>query len=756
MNTLPKLLFAAVSAFLVCALPLSAQNRTWTGGQSNNSNFGATGNWLDGLAPAASTDYHFIFNAANLVSPFRTNPQSNVDGVGFLSLTLTGNATYDGFSLGGSEPITLKGNVTATSGNHSWQTPTTVANDTTWDIASGAQISLATSGGGNNITLAANRTLTKTGAGTLSLVGSQTNLAGTIQLDQGTIVAQNQASMGTAALVLNSGSLVLQRNFDSTYGNNATVAGDVTVTGARASTAGDGVNHALGTLAIGAHTRTMNSGDNGLLEGGVQRITFGNTTLTGNATFQVDNNVAGVTSQLRLGAVSGTGFGFNKTGSGDLELTAAGTFSGPVRIGAGNLILGNGAALENANLDMNASDTGTLGFGSLTSAQIGVLTGSRNIVLENDSSAAVTLTVGSGSAPNVPSDYSGIFSGAGGITKAGLQALTLTGNSTFTGEFNLNRGSVAVNRIGNAGENSPLGQNGIMVLGGASNNPQLAYTGAGENTNKQFQIGSGGGGAAGGGQLFNNGSGALVFNNAQFNSADVGATVNTTRALTLGGTYTDGVNRIDGAIVDNNATNPVGVTIAGGTWQLAGANTFTGETIVSAGTLLINGSTAASSAVSVASGATLGGNGTISGDITVNNGGIIAPGNSIGQLTVDSLTLQSGATMSFELTNNTTAGITYDQIVGNELIFADGGSFTLILTGISDTISMSDQFTLFTGSVANLSSANITIENNTDWTGGWQLSEGSLILTAVPEPATYGLIGGMFALCVVMLRRRMR
>jgi fibronectin-binding autotransporter adhesin len=696
--------YALVLAVFALIQPQAmAQTRTWTGGQGNNSNFGAAGNWLDG-APAADTDYHFIFNAANLLDPFRTNPQSNVSGVGFLSLTLTGNATYDGFSLGGATAITLKGNVAATSGNHTWQTPTTVANDTTWDIASGAQISLATSGGGNNITLAANRTLTKTGAGTLSLVGSQTNLKGTIQLDQGTIVAQNQASMGTAALVLNSGSLVLQRNDPSTYGNNATVAGNVTVTGQRATTAGDGVNHALGTLAIGAHTLTMNSGDNGLLTGGAQRVTFGNTTLSGNATFQVDNNVAGVTSQLRLGAVSGDGFGFTKTGSGNLELTAAGTASGTVRIGAGNLILGNSTALVNANLDMNAADAGNLGFGTLTAAQIGALTGSRGILLENDSSAAVTLTVGSGTAPNVPSNYSGVFSGSGGITKGGAQDLTLTGNSTFTGDFLLSRGNVAVSRIGNAGEDAPLGRNGVVILGGASNNPRLAYTGAGETTDKQFQIGSGGSGAAGGGQIFNNGSGALIFNNAQFNAADTGATAEATRILTLGGNYTAGVNRIDGAIVDNNGVNLVGVTIAGGTWALDGVNTYTGTTTVNAGAIL-------------------GGSGRVGGDISFANGAKF--------LFDAASTLTADGTVSF-----------------NSFSISD-------LIGLDGTVA-EETFTLIAGNVNFANVSNVGLANAVAIGGGKSayFQEGSLQLVVIPEPATIGMLG-LGALIAAFIRRKL-
>jgi autotransporter-associated beta strand protein len=738
-NAWAGVLLVVAGSLLPTPRAVHAQTRAWTGG-GGNANVGNAANWVEG-APAANTDYQFVFDPTNLLTPFRLNPQSNVTELGILSLTLAGNETYPGFSIAGSTPLTLKGDVSATSGIHALNAPVTVSVDTTWNIAAGAQVSLA---GTDNITHAADRTLIKTGDGTLFLEGRQNNLAGTIQVDTGTLAAQNQGAFGTAALLLNAGTtLRLQRNDPSNYNADTTVAGDVTVTSARATTSGAGVNHALGTLAMGAHAMTVDSGDNGLLTGGTATITFGATTLSGNATFNVLNNVSGVTTRLRVGAVgdSGSGFGFTKTGAGGLELTAAGTFTGTVRIGEGSLILGNGSALVNATLDMNAGDSGTLGFGSLASAQIGVLTGSRPIVLENDSAAAVTLTVGAGSAPNVPSDYSGIFSGSGGITKGGVQALTLTGNSTFTGQFLLSRGSVAVNRIGNTGEDAPLGRNGIVVLGGAANNPQLSYAGTGETTDKQFQIGSGGAGASGGGQIFNNGSGALVFNNAQFNSADTGATVNTTRTLTLGGTSTGGVNRIDGAIVDNNLTNPVGVTIAGGRWQLGGVNTYTGATTVSAGTLLVNGSTAADSAFSVADGAIIGGSGTIGGNLTLDNGALFAfdPDNT--------LTLGAGSTFALD----SSFGVASLRTLSGAALDWDAigvGTYTLITGGNLGPSFFSD------ANISNFGVGNALPGLGTGGTKSAYFQNGSLQLVVVPEPSTWALLGGVAAVGAGMMRRR--
>src|SRR5258705_217918 len=74
------------------------------------------------------------------------------------------------------------------------------------------------------------------------------------------------------------------------------------------------------------------------------------------------------------------------------------------------------------------------------------------------------------------------------------------------------------------------------------------------------------------------------------------------------------------------------VLVKAGTTILTTTNTYTGATIIDGGTLSVNGSIA-HSAVTVNAGGVLGGNGTV-GNTTI-NGGALAPGNSIGLLTVN-------------------------------------------------------------------------------------------------------------------------
>ena len=109
-----------------------------------------------------------------------------------------------------------------------------------------------------------------------------------------------------------------------------------------------------------------------------------------------------------------------------------------------------------------------------------------------------------------------------------------------------------------------------------------------------------------------------------------GTTAGTLSAATItggNGTAVENIKKSASYTLGSNMTGSLALNHTGtGTTNLTGANTYAGNTAVSAGTLNVNGSTSASSRFTVASGATLGGNGTIGGATMIY--GIHSPGNS--------------------------------------------------------------------------------------------------------------------------------
>ena len=341
--------------------------------------------------------------------------------------------------------------------------------------------------------------------------------------------------------------------------------------------------------------------------------------------------------------------------------------------------------------------------------------------------------------------------GAGGY-------MTLSANNTFSGQMRIQTGGVIIPRFGNVGEASPMGMSLTPPrVGNGVADGEIIYTGGGETTNRQFQLGSNTASNGGGSRFTNNGTGAIVFSSGTFNLAGW-TNVNTSRYLTLSGTNT-GENRIDGVIQDNNGTaGAIALRKLGsGQWILGGTNTYTAGTEVNAGTLLVTGSlSAAGNAVQVLTGATLGGTGAIGPAATVS--GIVAPGSG----GIGTLAFASGLTWN----GGTTAGSTTDWL------------FDLGAANTSDLASIAGSFTKGTGSVFRFDLGNATTQGTytlTTWTGSTTFSAGdfsytnlgggntgtfdivgnSLMLTIVPEPTTtVGLMASAIAGLMAVRRGR--
>ena len=223
---------------------------------------------------------------------------------------------------------------------------------------------------------------------------------------------------------------------------------------------------------------------------------------------------------------------------------------------------------------------------------------------------------------------------------------------------------------------------------------------------------------------------------------------------------TTGVTQITGAI-----TGSGGLALSGGTLELTGASTYNGKTWVHDGTLIANntsGSATGAGEVRVSAGGTLGGGGTISGSLVIS--GVLAPGNSIGTLTVDGDVLwNSDAPWQFELglAADTQAAAALGlsdqdmlQITGN---FNQGAGtvwmFDFLNTGENGWYQLVtwDGATSFTAedfSVVNLGEGR---------TGQFQVDESSssLYLQVIPEPRTSMLLM-LWAVGVAFRRTRSR
>ncbi|WP_459476866.1 autotransporter domain-containing protein [Pseudomonas sp. No.117] len=185
----------------------------------------------------------------------------------------------------------------------------------------------------------------------------------------------------------------------------------------------------------------------------------------------------------------------------------------------------------------------------------------------------------------------------------------------------------------------------------------------------------------GSGSLTKSGSGELTlsgFNTYSGGTLIDGGTLRGYAHAFGSGDITDNATLVlDQSVNDTLANNLRGtgslVKTGVGSLSLTGNSDFSGTTSVNQGRLAINGNLG-NSAVTVNSGATLGGNGSLA-SLRVAQGGILAPGNSVGQLNVNgNVTLDQGAIYQVE----TDATGRADRLVANGSIAVNGATLALV------------------------------------------------------------------------------
>ena len=179
-----------------------------------------------------------------------------------------------------------------------------------------------------------------------------------------------------------------------------------------------------GSLAINGGTLVLTNGTHSEAVASISLVSGVISNASGTAKLSLPSPGAyDMQSGASYTVLTGTG-GLTKSTPADVLLSAANSYSGDTRIAAGSLTLGDSSGLGGTTLDMNATDSGTLSFGTLTSATIGGLKGSRNLSLQNASSAAVTANVGNNNKTNT---YTGVVSGSGSFNKIGNGTFFLDG-----------------------------------------------------------------------------------------------------------------------------------------------------------------------------------------------------------------------------------------------------------------------------------------------------------------------------------------
>jgi autotransporter-associated beta strand protein len=447
------------------------------------------------------------------------------------------------------------------------------------------------------------------------------------------------------------------------------------------------------------------------------------------------------------GAISDAGGGLIKVGDNILMLLGTNTYTGNTTISNGTVLINDPGELNNGAYAGNITDIGAFTYNSSASqtlsgiiSGIGTLTNNAGTLTLSSANSYSGGTTVSGGTLNLNSGATAVpvnNAGSGGISLAGgtllvtstanspntilSNAITVTASSTFAlspGTNNQAQITANVSGTGTLSVSIPSGD--IMNIGGAAGQfagftGTLAFgTSAGQfkvRTASNLNFGN---------AIVDMGSGSTVILSK---SSGIGNTTQTFGAIkggattTLSGpdasgavTFTYNIGSLntdaqfDGLIANGSATTTIN-KIGTGTWTLTHANTYTGNTTVSNGTLLVNGSLAAGSAVVVAAGGTLGGTGIINGAVTVN--GTIAPGtNSIGTLTFATAPALNGTNL-MEIDRNGGSPLA-DKIVVNSGALTCGG--TLIVTNRSATpLANGDSFQLFNAGSYSGAFANVIL-----------------------------------------------
>lgn len=573
--------------------------------------------------------------------------------------------------------------------------------------------------------------LVKTGTGTLTLSGSNSFTGGT-KLTGGLLaLGSADAISTTGTLTFNGGGYRVTASNTTDYSARFSDAAsqqymvdsngfDITLANDLTSVGGSFTKLGSGTITLsGANTFTSGSAAAGVLQGSATNLaTSGTFGVAGGAEVRFNQTAP---NQTWAGAMVGSGT-FAKLGDGTLTLTGSGGST------SGTLLISEGAIRgSTANLKRNIVNNWQLTFDQTSSGTYaGLISGSGNMLLSNSGTITFsgtntlsgTATVAGGRliatrasamapevvnnsavefANSVSGTYAGNISGSGSLTKSGNGTMTLTGTNTYSGLTSVIQGRLNGNTdslsggisvggggtvgfdqassgtfsgpLSGAGSFSKTGA-GDLTLSGANTNSGAWSVSAGrligttssvrgDITNSaevifdQSTSGTYSGNMSGNGSFTKAGAGAVTL--AGDNSYSGGTTVSAGSLIGTTSSLGGDISNNSAVTFDQIASGTYSRVMSGtgsltksgsGTLTISSNNSYLGKTVVDSGELKVNGSIAGSE-VTVNGGGLLSGSGAVGG---ISGAGSINPGNSPGVLTAPWIDPSEGMFLNFEIT----------------------------------------------------------------------------------------------------------
>ncbi|MCE9629092.1 MAG: autotransporter-associated beta strand repeat-containing protein [Planctomycetia bacterium] len=608
------------------AVIMNGNNTTLQWASGNTQDISAGGRLT--LTNGANANFDTNGNDVTLATPFALN--SGSDGgfakLGAGTLTLTASNTYTGYTSVNAGTLEFANNALGTTGrvyvsggSLRWATGNTQDISSRLWFTSGSTSTFDTNG--NNVTFATgvggttSGILAKSGGGTLTLSASNSYTGGTL-VNAGTILLGNARSLGTGTATIQGGVLDL---------NSQSITNAVVLTS--------------GTLAGGSFEAS-----------------------------QLTPTAGTVSATLSGGTLT-------KSTAGTVVLTASNSHTGGTRVNAGTLSFVTNAL---------GSGTVTVSGGTLQWAAGNTQDVSSRVALVNATTATFDTN---GNDVTFGSSIGGATTAS--VVKAGNGSLTLSASNTFTGNTTVSAGVLALSGSG-------------KIYGGVNNGTAVVTVSSGAVLEfDKWDSGFADWGKGSFGQLFfsanqlvvNGGTLRNTLSNSSlapaagdgraFTIGALGATLESTAGqtwyvnedsrsyplasngglLTLGGAGNGEMKKV--------VPGTGGVAMAGsGTWTLSAANTYSGNTSISAGTLQIGGTGVL-------------GNGSYAGAIA--NAGTLAVATSRNQTLggaisgVGSLAKSGAGVLTLSGSNFYTGGT---QVMAGTVEFANGG------LGGSGTIAM--------------------------------------------------------------------